>query len=946
MADDKKLLSNLEEFSLAAGRVAKRLDKVSDDLSNTGVDKLTDNIKKYLKQQGMLTAEQEAMIGSMHALSKHIEDLDGGYEKLIKREKELVQGIHKLAEGVNVGREAFIAQLEANDDALKQTREEIAIRKQQIEGLQEHIDATRRGVMATDGFSKAVQKNWDSVKSQGAQMLSFGTGVKMMADAAKQAYEDMNTYTQRGLLGAFSTMSIVSKNLLMTAKEFSEIINKNRDIVNILGGGAKGIEAFGREINSARAGLEYMGKEGYKAAARFVEMNKNLGLTSKDGVAYTKAMNATKDQFKKFAGLFGDSYDEFAALIETQEQEENQRRRLNNMSKDQLATARQEILARTENLKLMGLSNQEIMEFNKRTEEMNNPRKSGQIGTRAVESVAAKNLVQMLVNSGTQEGGALAGHQGALNEYFDARQRGDQIAMKNFEGSDRGAQALAAFSKARGSTDRMSQEQREVYNRVQDMSGTTGNHAIEFGDKIATNKQRGTYQLDNPNLAEIRKNAEAMQQGLDPRMGDLGKRLDELSKVVETVKSILNDPFTKALLGAGIAVASLAYSAIKAARALDALAMGGGGANRPAGTPGGKGTLGGRVMRGVGVGMGLGVAGEALDFAGDYATDNGHESAGSALNIAGSAAKWAGTGAFLGSVIPGVGTVAGAAVGGLVGAGIGTYDYMQKGKGPGSSQAPAAVQQQQQSGSINLKGMNAQQSAAYLASVSKTESGGDYGVENQYGYLGKYQFGADALADAGIIDSSKLKAAKSAGGFNQKSFLANSSNWVTPGGKEAFLKNPALQDKIFEGYTNNNIKGGFKSGALNDSSSPEQVAAYAKAAHLKGVGGANNYFLRGVDSTDANGTKVSTYAAQAAAAVTNVGGGPAFTGGMPTPIAGIAADGATGHAAMPPINVSSNDPNSKTMVAILEKIETNTRNGSKPNGYQQAPGTVAQHVGS
>ena len=38
------------------------------------------------------------------------------------------------------------------------------------------------------------------------------------------------------------------------------------------------------------------------------------------------------------------------------------------------------------------------------------------------------------------------------------------------------------------------------------------------------------------------------------------------------------------------------------------------------------------------------------------------------------------------------------------------------------------------------------------------------------------------------------------------------------------------------------------------------VAAYGKAAHLKGVGGANNYFLRGVDSVDANGTKVSAYA--------------------------------------------------------------------------------------
>lgn len=178
------------------------------------------------------------------------------------------------------------------------------------------------------------------------------------------------------------------------------------------------------------------------------------------------------------------------------------------------------------------------------------------------------------------------------------------------------------------------------------------------------------------------------------------------------------------------------------------------------------------------------------------------------------------------------------------------------------------------SASKGFKGMSDSESKAYAANVMKTESGGKLGITNQYGFAGQYQFGADALADNGLINTEKLKSAKKAAGDQwykgglHKKFMEDNSNWTNEGGRDAFLKDKRLQDDTFVKYTNRNIEAGFKSGALSANSSPADIAAYAKAAHLKGTGGANNYFLKGIDSADANGTKVSAYAQGAAQSMT------------------------------------------------------------------------------
>lgn len=171
-----------------------------------------------------------------------------------------------------------------------------------------------------------------------------------------------------------------------------------------------------------------------------------------------------------------------------------------------------------------------------------------------------------------------------------------------------------------------------------------------------------------------------------------------------------------------------------------------------------------------------------------------------------------------------------------------------------------------------LPGLSVSQTKALASDTAYTESRGNKDSENKYGYIGKYQFGADALSDQGLVDTDALKAAKKKSGKDwykggQTQFLDNDKNWKNKGGKAGFLGDEKAQDDAYMSFTKKNIEAGFRSGALTYNSTPEDIGAYAKASHLKGAGNANKFFLHGQDSADANGTSVSKYASQARQAI-------------------------------------------------------------------------------
>ncbi|MDD5274373.1 MAG: hypothetical protein PHU14_16855, partial [Methylovulum sp.] len=202
-------------------------------------------------------------------------------------------------------------------------------------------------------------------------------------------------------------------------------------------------------------------------------------------------------------------------------------------------------------------------------------------------------------------------------------------------------------------------------------------------------------------------------------------------------------------------------------------------------------------------------------------------------------------------------------------------------------------------GGGQLTGLNDVQTRALAATMAETESKGQLDADNRQGYFGQYQFGAEALYEAGLLNTTpqKIEAAKNASGDNwyktrtaqggmggHEAFLRNPANWKISGGLDAFLKDKEMQDKAFIVYNNKNIAVGKHSKAIN-MDSPEEIAGYAASASLKGAGNANKLYKQGISTHDGNGTSTRKYAKRGENGITYLA--PeierVMAGGSPTP---------------------------------------------------------------
>ena len=139
---------------------------------------------------------------------------------------------------------------------------------------------------------------------------------------------------------------------------------------------------------------------------------------------------------------------------------------------------------------------------------------------------------------------------------------------------------------------------------------------------------------------------------------------------------------------------------------------------------------------------------------------------------------------------------------------------------------------------------------AYQRAIGRRESGGHIGAVNSLGYVGKYQFGATALEDLGLVKPGVGKKGNAA--------LNDPDNWTTKGGLQAFLADEPAQDDAFKRYTARHYRQLMEAGVITARSTPSEIAGYLAAAHLQGVGGAIA-LKNGASRRDAYGTTSQSY---------------------------------------------------------------------------------------
>ena len=123
----------------------------------------------------------------------------------------------------------------------------------------------------------------------------------------------------------------------------------------------------------------------------------------------------------------------------------------------------------------------------------------------------------------------------------------------------------------------------------------------------------------------------------------------------------------------------------------------------------------------------------------------------------------------------------------------------------------------------------------FLEDLGMRESSGNYKAVNQFGYLGKYQFGRKTLNALGYENVSN------------REFLSNPS--IQEEAMYALLNhNKHILRRQIEKYHGETVNGIFitESGIL-------------AAAHLAGPGNVKKFFRKGYEFKDGNGTKMTSY---------------------------------------------------------------------------------------
>lgn len=149
-----------------------------------------------------------------------------------------------------------------------------------------------------------------------------------------------------------------------------------------------------------------------------------------------------------------------------------------------------------------------------------------------------------------------------------------------------------------------------------------------------------------------------------------------------------------------------------------------------------------------------------------------------------------------------------------------------------------------------------------LKTLRDRESSDNYAQPgNSKGYIGAYQFGAEALADVGDMDLDKFKEWKAAGyPGGQKAYMADPDNWTFEGGKDAWLADSEAQDESAVRLFNNNYRYMANRKVKFKGMSPSDLSGFLMAAHL---GGNFNSSALAKDPKhvfkDGNGTNIQEY---------------------------------------------------------------------------------------
>jgi len=167
--------------------------------------------------------------------------------------------------------------------------------------------------------------------------------------------------------------------------------------------------------------------------------------------------------------------------------------------------------------------------------------------------------------------------------------------------------------------------------------------------------------------------------------------------------------------------------------------------------------------------------------------------------------------------------------------------------------APASAFITQPAPGRGIGKLNQDELRAYMAQTGYSESNGNYTIQNQFGYQGKYQFGSLALQDMGYVKPGTPQTVEA---------LNNPNNWTGKNGvtsAAAFRTSPEIQEDTMFRYTKQNYSSLERLGLVTDATDPTEIAGLLSASHLAGPGNVSQWARNGTYYQDSNGTDLGSY---------------------------------------------------------------------------------------
>ena len=515
------------------------------------------------------------------------------------------------------------------------------------------------------------------------EKLPYGIGVVASAfkRVAQFQEENLGAYqkiTDAGVSfgGSLTDMRTAAANTYMTLDQFANLMKRNNETLSRMGGtadqGAKAFTILSNSLLKSEAGTELR-------ALGYTTDQVNQGM-----LTYIAATGGrTKEELRNSSQITKSTVDYLSQLDalatitgKTREEQEAQ-------MKERAANE-----AWQAHLLTLG-----IEERNRAEAAANEARVRGGKGAeQALMSAAmgfppmtkeAQQFTSITRNANDATMKLVSGIKDSSKTVADIQRDGAAVTAGLAKDGKENSQLFKALVMQGGEQAQISANALGAANKAQVQGIKTADDAKKQLDDVRAEQEKRRKESEAKAAVEAQKAMQEMTQALlsilMPAIKLLTAVINPLAKFVSAVMTQFEKLGTTLQLITVAGLAFLAFKKLELARATAGqIPTGGsGGAGGIGGSGIGKG-LGGRLAGSLKGGLGGIAGGLALGAAADYAASNGMEKTGAGLDIASTAAQFAGTGAMLGSIVPGAGTALGAGLGAAAGGAYGLYQNWGK----------------------------------------------------------------------------------------------------------------------------------------------------------------------------------------------------------------------------------------------------------------------------